>query len=125
MSEHSTLDKFSDEERERLLRELADEENDPQYKPTVGFPFESLCKLSREICLKVSKDDACKRVACLEKYLTCKSKLPLTPGEKKCLDNGKPCLGIPGLDCKRKLICIAAVQICLGVAHLVPSLPVS
>ena len=38
--EHSTLDKFSDEERERLLRELADEENDPQYKPTVGFPFE-------------------------------------------------------------------------------------
>ena len=35
--EHSALDEFSDEERENLLGELADEENDPKF-PLPLFP---------------------------------------------------------------------------------------
>ncbi|XP_066027538.1 uncharacterized protein [Pocillopora verrucosa] len=122
--EHKALDEFSDKEREDLLRESADEENDPKLIPPTIFPAEKLCKLSRGICLAVAKDDSCKRLACYEKYKTCMElKLPYprptpTPRQKKCLDIGKKCMGKPGIDCTKKLLCMAAVKICLGVNNL-------
>ena len=38
--EHKALDEFSDKEREDLLRESADEENDPKFIPPTIFPAE-------------------------------------------------------------------------------------
>ncbi|PFX13655.1 uncharacterized protein LOC111345787 [Stylophora pistillata] len=127
--EHSALDEFSDEERENLLGELADEENDPKF-PLPLFPSTlsaKLCEISRGICLALSKNDPCKKMDCRENYRNCiESKLPKprlapTVGEKKCHDLDKKCKTTT--DCKQKLICMAVVKICLGVTGLKPKPP--